>query len=734
MLETVNRILEQETCTHCFTSEFVAIQAMKRCCICGALCCKKKCLTKLDDDPPDILMNKSFKNERPFFACKRDCYPIFIKYSMNSLKEEYQNKFDNTFGKYFQDQESHKLFFSKPDYVIDSSSRKVLRAAQIAEGVATVSGFSATFSLLKYAYIGGEIVKKIISSDLLEVLSPLMDSLSQYGIKGPRGILRLYYLGCQHVKEHINDLSLEYASFVGTAEGVIAESCPEGVLEYLGTYVDKADCLYSSNLPAPHDTNDWNSWYLSRITIRQEYTVLACINETTKLPNGVKCPAFALLARYDVSKGQREAILAIRGSHSTMDWSINLDENACPFSFYSREDPSLPSSELICTTGWAHQGMYKGVMGILDSYSMRSYLTDLFVRDYRILFVGHSLGAGIAALAAAEFQNGLRLSSNEQIKSKIWNNCHSSLWAKGNPNRAVSGICFATPPCVSSNIADMMLKDGVITNCINVYDVIPRSSHSNFAKLAEEILAFSSVADQWLTDDTKALKNYAFSMGMAGSMAPELSKELDRNKDILAVLDEEEHNAQESLALVEESEHPDKVSPKSGTTPTAAAAASSSSSALPSKSNLTDGVNAASAYLASSFTAMSGFLSSSKVVPSSSSTSTVTTTVMATATAVQVSPDASGTVIPVVAKAVKVSVAAPPMKPPRRDTGNGEALSVTSSGSPQPPLLEPQQESQSLPQPQSEGKAVDPALMEGTKNIPLVVPGLIVQLYENEGN
>ena len=110
------------------------------------------------------------------------------------------------------------------------------------------------------------------------------------------------------------------------------------------------------------------------------------INDATKLPDGSKCPAFALVVRnrkaskkddvvksdtngedrkekkgdnkgeksvknnYEESdercqskpniknhgacrKGTRECLLVIRGSASSMDWSINMDDVSVPFSF-----------------------------------------------------------------------------------------------------------------------------------------------------------------------------------------------------------------------------------------------------------------------------------------------------------------------------------------------------------------------------------------------------------------
>lgn len=149
-----------------------------------------------------------------------------------------------------------------------------------------------------------------------------------------------------------------------------------------------------------------------------------CMNETTKLPNSAKCPAFALLARcYDAptftyphtheqrqkSKGndskpvRKEVMLVIRGSASTMDWSINLEEPVVYYPYHY-----FTSHHTITTVyDYVHFGMYKAVMSMLDHYNLRAYLTSLLKEGYEIKVVGHSLGAAVSTLLAAELRNSI---------------------------------------------------------------------------------------------------------------------------------------------------------------------------------------------------------------------------------------------------------------------------------------------------------------------------------------
>lgn len=159
---------------------------------------------------------------------------------------------------------------------------------------------------------------------------------------------------------------------------------------------------------------------MTRLVHRSGWTVIACVNETTKLPDGTKCPAFALLVRRSQAKNhfnamdcdkfdpiavylhrfqsnhsgeEREAILAVRGTASMMDWSINLNETPDPFLYYTNK-PSINHDylDLQPVEGSVHRGMHQGAMAILDSFAMRQYLTMLSLNGYAITMVGHSLG------------------------------------------------------------------------------------------------------------------------------------------------------------------------------------------------------------------------------------------------------------------------------------------------------------------------------------------------------
>jgi hypothetical protein len=129
----------------------------------------------------------------------------------------------------------------------------------------------------------------------------------------------------------------------------------------VGKNLDAALWLYITKLPKPHTDGCWSSWYLEQLVKRQKWTLLGCIHDTTKLRNNRKCPAFAIVIRNnqsaqnvseggsdgsgDVSSssssssvesaGSKEVIVLIRGSQSSMDWSLNLNEVPVTYSYLS---------------------------------------------------------------------------------------------------------------------------------------------------------------------------------------------------------------------------------------------------------------------------------------------------------------------------------------------------------------------------------------------------------------
>lgn len=125
---------------------------------------------------------------------------------------------------------------------------------------------------------------------------------------------------------------------------------------------------------------------------------------------GAKCPAFALIVRENAPNKQPEAILAIRGTQSAVDWSINVDDKMRPYTYRSGQFGER------AVEGHVHNAMMEGALKILDVFAMRECLHQLVKNGYDVKIVGHSLGAATACLIAAELRSGFYESKHAHVQ------------------------------------------------------------------------------------------------------------------------------------------------------------------------------------------------------------------------------------------------------------------------------------------------------------------------------
>lgn len=219
---------------------------------------------------------------------------------MQEFRKEITSRFEDYVNIYMSDEEKQHFFFHIPkETPEDTAYRKALRMIHIAGAVAGLSGYAMAYNAVKYAYYSSELVNILTEGGILGILNPLLDSLKQCGlsITGPTAILRLYYLGCYHTLQAKMDCSPRRLLYTADCPGVLFPECPLPVLEYVSSYLSAAQWMYMSSLPPPHQDADWGSWYLGQIIRRQGWTLLMCVNESSKIPDGSKCPAFALVTR-----------------------------------------------------------------------------------------------------------------------------------------------------------------------------------------------------------------------------------------------------------------------------------------------------------------------------------------------------------------------------------------------------------------------------------------------------
>ena len=359
-------------CFTCSTSISAAQMSLgiityEQCRICGKKFCGK-CISKLtleNSIPKDILYRDyTDKTAIVNWVCT-SCVPILKLRWMQIFQFDYWNEVDKRINEYFAGNERLVKFYDIPKPSEDSYTRQVERFAQVAEIVADMVGYKFMFRAVKYAYYSKELYAMLLAGDILNVLGPVAGELEKLGARklGSKGVLQLYYLSCIHKLELKINPDIEFSQF-GDVD------CPESLLDLIGKYTDFSQFLYSAALPKPHNSPEWTSWYLANLVRRQQWTVVACVGETTKLLNDHKCPAFALLLRgggdgsssgsgsgsgdnnfsdllmqgsaNERKKQRKEAVLVVRGSKGVMDWSINLSEDPTEFTYYQGCDNTTP--------------------------------------------------------------------------------------------------------------------------------------------------------------------------------------------------------------------------------------------------------------------------------------------------------------------------------------------------------------------------------------------------------
>ena len=318
-------------------------------------------------------------------------------------------------------------------------------------------------------------------------------STKRYASEATELALRLYYFGCSTAVDRLRRDDND--------EPKNQTEAGDDVLDRAGdsTNVGGAWWLYASRtLRIPHDGPDWGAWYAGRLAKRDGFTLLACMGASrsesalavpTRPPTPF--PAWCLVA----DRKRRLALLAIRGSVTQGDWLVNSD--AKPITVFGE------------TKG--HGGIVKAARAILDDCGVRECLRSLAQAGYEIRTVGHSLGAGVAVLAAA------LLREEDSIDA--------------------SCVAYAAPACVDPRLADA-LKPHVLS-IVHRDDLVPRLSDVNCARLAKDLQADDANYRSRLAADKASLKTHIATLGKVQAMshndvAPPKVDDDEKNDDVKA--------------------------------------------------------------------------------------------------------------------------------------------------------------------------------------------------------
>ncbi|KAE9043659.1 hypothetical protein PR002_g3222 [Phytophthora rubi] len=187
----------------------------------------------------------------------------------------------------------------------------------------------------------------------------------------------------------------------------------------------------------------------------------------------VRHPSFALLG----NKESKTALVLIRGSKSVQD--ALTDIQAYPEEI-GLSSAGAPQSEATggFVDAFAHNGMLKAVMWIKDR--IVKSLRVLHNEGYHMVFAGHSLGAGCAALLSVMLQKEF-----EDLEC----------------------FAYAIPACVNLSVAESC--NDFVHSIVLRDDIVPRAKASNVLKLVAELKNFKGCWRDTASEDLEAFKERA---------------------------------------------------------------------------------------------------------------------------------------------------------------------------------------------------------------------------------
>ncbi|CAI5709235.1 unnamed protein product [Peronospora farinosa] len=187
----------------------------------------------------------------------------------------------------------------------------------------------------------------------------------------------------------------------------------------------------------------------------------------------IRHPSFALLG----NKETKTALVLIRGSKSVQD--ALTDIQAYPEEI-GLSAAGAPQSEATggFVDAFAHNGMLKAVMWIKDR--IVKSLRVLHIEGYHIVFAGHSLGAGCAALLSVMLQKEFA---------------------------DLECFAYAVPACVNLSVAESC--NDFVHSIVLRDDIVPRAKASNVLKLVDELKNFKGYWRDTASEDLEAFKERA---------------------------------------------------------------------------------------------------------------------------------------------------------------------------------------------------------------------------------
>ena len=363
-------------------------------------------------------------------------------------------------------------------------------------------------------------VQPVIERQMATAHSSLFDGMGKHERYVELG-LRLYYLSCsEHAKKELDEPARNARE--GERNDPPESTTDMADLRTLLDWIGPAQWLYAAyELPCPHNTPEWAAWYAARIAAcgavgsgaagsgaagsgaagsgavgsgaagsgaADSWHTLAVMGAASTenwclpaFPRDRLLPAWQLAAR----PSSMQAVLCVRGSASPQDWAINFDSTPD-----EADDARSAPLMLGGRTYAAHGAMLRAARALLDECGLRAAFLQLRDAGYSLTLVGHSLGAGVAAILTA-------LLLHEHPTARC--------------------VAYATPACVDASLAHALAPH--VLSAVHNDDVVPRLSDANAAKLLAELCDDDDNYRRSSRHDFDAISRYVSSLGKTDGMS-----------------------------------------------------------------------------------------------------------------------------------------------------------------------------------------------------------------------
>eukprot|EP00931_Biecheleriopsis_adriatica_P029222 TRINITY_DN17380_c0_g1_i1.p1 TRINITY_DN17380_c0_g1~~TRINITY_DN17380_c0_g1_i1.p1 ORF type:complete len:1179 (+),score=191.69 TRINITY_DN17380_c0_g1_i1:6-3542(+) len=384
-------------------------------------------------------------------------------------------KFVQAAGRYLNHCTRLVCFLEDPDHFphyeqeyVDTGMDKLKRGGGIAaSGAKALAPFlpggwaiaaNAAKAVYEYGHYG--LLGIFLQSEIADSLKILVSASTVLQEIGARDLLvGGLYLSIDQRKALRDDPEALHREFLSHGEAV-SQELVNALLGFAGL-----------GLHAPYQVNAFEA---QRFALQQNWRLV-----TERLSeSGLHQPAWCLYAQHE----KRTVVIAVRGTDLDKSYGGDLftDFNALPESTLGYDGTPLT----------AHCGMLASARSL--ELELWPTVRELVARSFHIIFVGHSLGAGVVALLVWLAKHG---------RYGQWLNDHQA---------QVSGIGYATPCVVDKATAEMMRP--YFVSVVNPVDVVPRLSLSTIAHLAAEIRACARDSKEHFFRDTQDQVDHALTV------------------------------------------------------------------------------------------------------------------------------------------------------------------------------------------------------------------------------